>query len=148
MAYVALDPGPVRAGAPPRAEILLHPCDDGEVGYQVAVEVTDLTLPVAERRGAEPAWLRGNAGPTEDLPLDRLSVAVHGSSFSSPVPSCRSAARARPPGRAAGRRSAARRRPRRARHRGGGAGLSRRRQPPAVRRGTPRRPQVRSRRRE
>src|ERR671933_355445 len=98
VAYITPHPGPVRKSPALREDLLAHLWRDGEVGYVVAVDVPDLAFPVAERGGAEPAWLRRHAWPAQNLALSR-----------------RSGYRARPPGRSAGLPRAARRRPRRAR---------------------------------
>src|SRR3712207_5783290 len=77
VAYVALHPGPMRTSAASREDALAHLTRNGEVGYPVAVDVPDLALTIPKRGGAEPAGLRGHAGPGEDLPLDSQKVAVH-----------------------------------------------------------------------
>src|SRR5918998_1971315 len=81
MANVAPDPGPVRPSAAARDYVLAHLGRDGEVGNEVAVDVPDLTLPVAEGHGAEPARLRGHPCPGQDLALDYRYLVHLPSSF-------------------------------------------------------------------
>src|ERR671933_2282577 len=90
VAYITPHPGPVRKSPALREDLFAHLWRDGEVGYVVAVDVPDLAFPVAERGGAEPAWLRRHAWPAQNLALDRQYVTVHGPP--SPAQSSRSRA--------------------------------------------------------